>query len=282
MSSEQVSIHKNVIIRQGRSMKHIKRISSVIFIAVIAATADSEPKPYQTIMLNEPATLMDMTVYAAELDIKEFNSQFPGAWVVENDDIDWLIEPKDENTQHTFSVRYLTTTANFDFAKGQFYFYLERTWVTPEPDKNYLESSLDYYKANGVSKLTQRNVGLYCKLVLERMSQGLFFSPFQHKGYTTGGTRKLTDNLWSDVERDTEYRVEIKYNSKSTGETLTADCRYTKHPDTYEFKPERIVYNFRGGWHDLEAIVQADQELKYDENGKFKTYIGGNVIDLDQ
>lgn len=228
-------------------------VSIMLAIAVVCSKPSlAEPKTYQQILINEPVSLLDLTVYRAQSDAEIFlDSQLKGSALVKGYEIqklDWL---------HVWTerfhppLRYGAIYADFEFNAGLFVFQLSADWQLVDS-----MFGIEGYDGKTVGRLqnTQKNIAYICSELVTKLRRGLHFTMQNHAGYATDATKKLTLKDFASVRRDTRYRVSLFLVSE--GE----DYPWMTCEATGNYSDSEITYKYEGAWQDLEAI-----EMEYRE-----------------
>ena len=79
------------------------------------------------------------------------------------------------------------------------------------------------------------------------------------QGYTTGNTRKLPDDAFSQVIEDTHYNFTVKLGRYYSQNLVSVKCSASRLDIV---KPEpKIEFEFIGDWHRLEEILKNEASL---------------------
>lgn len=249
-------------------MNNVVYLLRIILLSLMLnSLAIANPKDYQEILLNEPVTLLDLMIFEAQLELQDYVKDDPFTRIDRYEtallDFEYLVEPSknrdDEIALDTFS---LSGNVNFEYDSGQFVYTLEKLW-SPASHLRFVNNDLGLYKEdiekNGLVKISQKNFASYCKRALLSASSGNLVSPKTHSGHSTANTRKLPENLYALVIKDTHYRFILKLGRYFSQNLVAVKCSASRLDI---IKPEpKIEFEFIGDWHLLEEILKKEASL---------------------
>jgi hypothetical protein len=236
----------------------------VLLFLMLNSLAIANPKDYQKILLNEPVTLLDLMIFEAQLELNNYVKNDPFTRIDRYEltllDFEYLVEPSDnEIALDMFS---LSGDVHFEPDAGKFVYTFEKRW-SPAGHLRFENNALEYrtedIERNGLVKISQKNFASYCKNMLIDAGRSNEVTLKTHEGYTTENTRKLPENVFSQVTEDTYYNFTVKLGRYYSQNLVSVKCSASKL-DILKLEP-KIKYEFIGDWHLLEEILKNEASL---------------------
>jgi hypothetical protein len=228
----------------------MRQLFTITFLFVVCFNANSAIKEYQQILVNEPASLLDLTMFKANLKAEAYKETLDykknvSGQVIRNlrrFDFDRQLSTLDFDLPISFPEQLY---ARFDFGNGLFYFEQALIWR--------LRESIDKSDNPNLPELisNQKNITLVCNILLKNMAH-LIIAPETHAGYTTKASRKLPENLLAQAINDTVYRVTI-YLQNTYEDYPSLECETTGKERYIE--DGKIEYKYNGAWFELDKII---------------------------
>lgn len=228
-------------------MKNIITLVSIL----LCFNANSAVKEYQNILINEKASLLDLTMFKASMEADKYEKELDYTFLLyymlkDVDSFDWS---KKWDKKSEFILPMLTpeyVNASFDFENGKFIFEHGVVW------KLYLSSEVT--EENPIKlETTQSNIALVCKLLLKSMGEDLMIEPLLHSGYSTKESRKLSENIFEEAIKDTLYKVKIKLN-RYIGSFPYLTCEADRANIFSE--DGKVKYEYSGNWHEFKKLIK--------------------------
>ena len=241
----------------------MKKLILLVLLISSSSLVWSEPKPYQQALIDEPLSIMDFMIYKNRLRLEEFVNE-------------WILDPEDKSYPKRIPWRGVSS-------RGISYKYDWFEWETPQDKSipfvpplvkrqtslefNWKDGTFDveqhwqwqynhhYFKPDqkGRIKTTSANIAKICELQLYEMST---YTPLSssHEGYTTSDFENKTENLFSQIQKDTRVTVHIAvFGSYATKDFTYLECSSGKSAISKK-DASKIEYSYIGNWHQLEEI----------------------------
>ena len=241
----------------------MKRLLLLILLISSSSLVWSEPKPYQQALIDEPLSIMDFMIYKNRVRLEEYVN-------------DWILDPEAKSypkRQHWDSPSYQAIFYEYDWFE----------WETPQdksipfvPPLLKRQTSLEFNWKDGTFdveqqwqwqynhhlfipdqkgriKTTSANIAKICELQLYEMST---YTPLSssHEGYTTSDFENKTENLFSQIQKDTRVTVHIAvFGSYATKDFTYLECS-SGISSIRKNDASKIEYSYIGNWHQLEEI----------------------------
>ena len=239
-----------------KNNKFIRAVLTVIALSYTPA-ALSAPKEYQKLLMDEPASLFDLMIFKADLEldshIRSISKTKPfKLWEMSKWRWDWLRRPPKPGS-FTRPVYFKYGHVDFDFEKGNFIVGATAIWKLFEfielADKKHIET-------HGKLKNNQKNIASMCELLLIELSK-VAITPITHRGFSTHKSRKLPKfgDLYKTIKNDSVYKVTIYI--QHDGEDLPSMTCST--PGPIHDRSDDVSYQFYGDWHKLDEIEKRER-----------------------
>jgi hypothetical protein len=231
-------------------MKNNRFIGAVLTVMALSytPTAISAPKEYQKLLMDEPASLLDLMIFKADLELERHLRKSENLTFINPKGWDWLVEPKNGDTMSR-SVNYVSGFVDYDYDKGNFIIGATAVWPLYSVEE---VTNPEYIKINGKIKNNQKNISSMCIRLLGDLL-AVSVSPLVHAGYSTTNTRGLPIALNDKVIKDTEYRVKIQ-----------TQRRFNKYPYLTCSKigidlpgDDNVSFTYHGDWHKIDDIEKS-------------------------
>tara|TARA_R110000744_G_C19311022_1_gene556712 strand:- start:615 stop:1382 length:768 start_codon:yes stop_codon:yes gene_type:complete len=246
------------------------RFLLLITLLLVCFNVSSASKEYQKTLINEPVSLLDLTMFNANLKAAEYKESLNYKKSIYTKVIRDLRD-------FDFDKRLLTLDfylpinfpdalhARFDFGSGLFYFEQELSWDLNGPIKGEPKENLELNKVIKGTGLkvpikysippelltNQKNVTLICNMLLRGMAF-LTIIPEDHAGYSTKASRELPEDIIAEAIADTVYRVTISLENFYE-DYPSMECETTGKE---RFKDDgNVTYKYSGSWYQLDKII---------------------------
>ena len=230
-----------------------------------AAHAWAEPKDYQRAMIDEPASLLDLMVYKNRIRLLDFVSDkilgekastnayypkgitFPSAGY-KYDNFNWSTPHKDRWRPFVPPLEKRQTSLEFNWGRGTFDIEQQYQW-------SFYFSGLNEDKNNhGQLKTTASNIAKMCAIQLIKMSH-FYLESHSHEGYTTKSLADSLEKDYSNIHRDTRFKIHIAVFGTHREKNFTyLECESDRESLNSNLKTN-IEYAYIGSWHELDMVA---------------------------
>ncbi|MBD3652712.1 hypothetical protein [Kangiella sp.] len=235
----------------------ICKFISIIFCICFSLDSLAKPKSYQSLLMNEPASLLDISLFKARLELEDYIQKHQVETISINDleSFDWLVRSKYHHEYNYSESK--RGTIRFDWNSGSFLYEFKMLSAIAVDYKRYKDKIMqEHFERSGLLDITQNNFSLLCSDLLIQAASQLHVAPYLHEGYTTKGEQSLPDYdlLYNKFERDTQYSyvIEILYLK----EPLSVKCVLNGPVSTIlKENLKSVRYEYDGPWHNLKKML---------------------------